>query len=135
MIDLRSDTQTQPTPGMREAIASAEVGDEQKREDPTVNALEARAAELLGQEEAVYVPTATMANEIALRLHGQPGDEVLAEQHSHVLIAELGGPGALSGLLTRPLPGDRGRLSPEQIREGGRRHDDQNTPRTRNGSS
>ena len=131
MIDLRSDTQTQPTPGMREAIASAEVGDEQKREDPTVNALEARAAELLGQEEAVYVPTATMANEIALRLHGQPGDEVLAEQHSHVLIAELGGPGALSGLLTRPLPGDRGRLSPEQIREEARLLDDLHTPLTR----
>jgi threonine aldolase len=131
VIDLRSDTQTQPTPGMREAIASAEVGDEQKREDPTVNALEARAAELLGQEEAVYVPTATMANEIALRLHGQPGDEVLAEQHSHVLIAELGGPAALSGLLTRPLPGDRGRLSPEQIRAGARLLDDRHTPLTR----
>jgi threonine aldolase len=131
VIDLRSDTQTQPTPGMREAIASAEVGDEQKREDQTVNALEARTAELLGQEEAVYVPTATMANEIALRLHGQPGDEVLAEQHSHVLIAELGGPAALSGLLTRPLPGDRGRLSPEQIREGARLLDDRHTPLTR----
>jgi threonine aldolase len=101
---------------MRKAIASAEVGDEQKREDPTVNRLERRAAELLGQEEAVYLPTATMANEIALRLHGEPGDEVLAEQHSHVLIAELGGPAAHSGLQTRPLPGNRGRLTPEQIR-------------------
>ncbi len=101
---------------MREAIASAEVGDEQKREDPTVNLLEQRAAELLGHEEAVFVPTATMANEIALRLHGEPGDEVLAEEHSHVLISELGAPAALSGLLTRPLPGDRGRLTPEQIR-------------------
>jgi threonine aldolase len=101
---------------MREAIASAEVGDEQKREDPTVNLLEQRAAELLGHEEAVFVPTATMANEIALRLQGEPGDEVLAEEHSHVLISELGGPAALSGLLTRPLPGDRGRLTPEQIR-------------------
>ena len=116
---------------MREAIASAEVGDEQKREDPTVNLLEERAAELLGQEEAVFVPTATMANEIALRLHGEPGDEVLAEQHSHVLIAELGGPAALSGLLTRPLPGDRGRLSPEQIREQARLWDDRHTPITR----
>jgi threonine aldolase len=101
---------------MREAIASAEVGDEQKREDPTVNRLERMAAELLGHEEAVYLPTATMANEIALRLHGEPGDEVLAEAHSHVLIAELGGPAAHSGLQTRPLPGDRGRLTPEQIR-------------------
>jgi threonine aldolase len=116
---------------MREAIASAEVGDEQKREDPTVNLLEARAAELLGQQEAVFVPTATMANEIALRLHGEPGDEVLAEEHSHVLIAELGAPAALSGLLTRPLPGDRGRLSPDQIREQARMWDDRHTPLTR----
>jgi threonine aldolase len=116
VIDLRSDTTTRPTPAMREAIASAEVGDEQKREDPTVNRLERLAAELLGQEEAVYLPTATMANEIALRLHGEPGDEVLAEEHSHVLIAELGGLAAHSGLQTRPLPGDRGRLTPEQIR-------------------
>jgi threonine aldolase len=131
MIDLRSDTQTQPTPGMRQAIATAEVGDEQKREDPTVNLLEERAAELLGHEEAVYVPTATMANEIALRLHGEPGDEILAEEHAHVLIAELGAPAALSGLLTRPLPGDRGRLSPEQIRAAARLWDDRHTPVTR----
>jgi threonine aldolase len=131
VIDLRSDTQTQPTAGMRQAIAAAEVGDEQKREDPTVNLLEARAAELLGQEEAVYLPTATMANEIALRLHGEPGDEVLAEEHSHVLIAELGAPAALSGFLTRPLPGDRGRLTPEQIRAAARLWDDRHTPITR----
>jgi threonine aldolase len=116
---------------MREAIASAEVGDEQKREDPTVNLLERRAAELLGQEEAVYLPTATMANEIALRLHGEPGDEVLAEEHSHVLISELGAPAALSGFLTRPLPGDRGRLTPDQIRAAARLWDDRHTPITR----
>jgi threonine aldolase len=116
---------------MRQAIASAEVGDEQKREDPTVNLLEQRAAELLGQEEAVFVPTATMANEIALRLHGEPGDEVLAEEHSHILIAELGGPAAHSGFITRPLPGDRGRLSPEQIRGAARLWDDRHTPITR----
>jgi threonine aldolase len=131
MIDLRSDTQTKPTPAMREAIATAEVGDEQKREDPTVNLLEERAAELLGKEEAVFLPTATMANEVALRLHGEPGDEVLAEEHSHILIAELGGPAALSGFLTRPLPGDRGRLSPEQIRAAARLWDDRHTPLTR----
>jgi threonine aldolase len=131
VIDLRSDTQTKPTAEMRQAIATAEVGDEQKREDPTVNLLEECAAELLGQEEAVYLPTATMANEIALRLHGEPGDEVLAEEHSHILIAELGGPAALSGFLTRPLPGDRGRLSPEQIRAAARLWDDRHTPLTR----
>jgi threonine aldolase len=116
---------------MRQAIATAEVGDEQKREDPTVNLLEQRAAELLGHEEAVYVPTATMANEIALRLHGEPGDEILAEEHAHVLIAELGAPAALSGLLTRPLRGKRGRLSAEQIRAAARLWDDRHTPLTR----
>jgi threonine aldolase len=131
VIDLRSDTQTKPTAGMRQAMATAEVGDEQKREDPTVNLIEQRAAELLGHEEAVYLPTATMANEIALRLHGDPGDEVLAEEHSHILIAELGAPAALSGFLTRPLRGDRGRLSPDQIRAAARLWDDRHTPITR----
>lgn len=116
---------------MREAIASAEVGDEQKREDPTVNLLEQRAAELLGQEEAVYVPTATMANEIALRLHGEPGDELFAEEHSHVLISELGGPAVFSGLQTRPLVGENGRIGADQIRSAARLYSDFHTPRTR----
>jgi threonine aldolase len=116
---------------MREAIASAEVGDEQKREDPTVNRLEQRAAELLGQEEAVYLPTATMANEIALRLHSEPGDELLAEEHSHVLIAELGGPAAFAGLLSRPLVGEDGRIGADQIRAAARLYDDFHTPKTR----
>src|SRR5918993_1554882 len=92
MIDLRSDTVTRPTPGMRAAIAAAAVGDEQKREDPTVNELEERAARLLGQEEAIYLPTATMANQIAIRLHTQLGDELLGEENCHVFISELGGP-------------------------------------------
>ena len=116
---------------MRQAMASAEVGDEQKREDPTVNLLEQRAAELLGHEEAVYVPTATMANEIALRLHGEPGDELLAEERSHVLIAELGGPAAFAGLVTRPLHGENGRIGAEQIRSAARLYDDFHTPKTR----
>jgi threonine aldolase len=132
VIELRSDTLTQPTPGMREAIASAEVGDEQKREDPTVNLLERRVAELLGHEEAVYLPTATMANQIAVRLHGEPGDELIAEQHAHMLIAELGGAAAHSGFQTRPLRGDRGRLTPEQIRSTAYTvEDDLHGPRTR----
>ena len=130
VIDLRSDTLTKPTQAMREAIASAEVGDEQKREDPTVNLLERRAAELLGHEEAVFVPTATMANEIALRLHGEPGEMLLAEEHSHILIAELGAPAAFSGLLTHPLPGENGRISPEQIRATANLIDDFHAPRT-----
>jgi threonine aldolase len=131
VIDLRSDTTTRPSPGMREAIASAEVGDEQKREDPTVNLLERRTAELLGHEEAVYLPTATMANEIAVRLHSEPGDELLAEEYSHILVAELGGPAVFSGLLTRPLVGEAGRISVEQIRAAANPILDVHTPRTR----
>jgi threonine aldolase len=117
VIDLRSDTVTQPTAGMRAAIAEASVGDEQKREDPTVLELERRVAELLGQEAAVFVPTATMANQIALKLHGRPGDVLLAEEHSHVVVYEYGGAAAHAGLMTRGLPGDGGRLSAEQVRE------------------
>jgi len=131
VIDLRSDTKTEPSPEMRRAIASAEVGDEQRREDPTVNLLEQRGAELLGLEESVYLPTATMANEIALKLHGEPGDELLTEEHSHVLIAELGGPAVFAGLLSRPLVGKHGRISPEQIRAAAHLVEDFHTPRTR----
>src|SRR5918911_993486 len=116
MIDLRSDTATRPTPAMREAIAHAVVGDEQKREDPTVNELERRGAELLGQEAAVYLPTATMANQIALRILTEPGDEVLAEENSHVLLSELGGPAVHSGLVTRGPRGVAGRFASEQVR-------------------
>ena len=131
MIDLRSDTQTKPTPEMRAAIASAEVGDEQKREDPTVNRLEERAAELLGQAEAVFVPTATMANEIALKTLGEPGDEVVAEENSHILLAELGGPAVHAGLMTRPLRCEAGRFSPEQLRETVRVTDGSHVPPTK----
>jgi threonine aldolase len=116
VIDLRSDTATRPTAGMRAAIAAAAVGDEQKREDPTVNELEARGATLLGQAAAVFLPTATMANQIALRLHTQPGDELLGEENCHVFISELGGPAVHSGVVTRGLPGVAGRFAPEQIR-------------------
>ena len=131
MIDLRSDTQTRPTPQMRAAIASAEVGDEQKREDPTVNELERRGAELLGQQEAVFVPTATMANEIALRTLGQPGDELVAEEHSHILLAELGGPAVHAGLMMRPLRCEAGRFGPEQLRAVVRRTDGTHIPPTK----
>jgi threonine aldolase len=131
MIDLRSDTQTKPSPEMRAAIAAAEVGDEQKREDPTVNRLEELAARLLGQEASVFVPTATMANEIALRTLGEPGDEVVAEENSHILLAELGGPAVHSGLMTRPLRCEAGRFSPEQLRETVRVTDGTHTPPTK----
>jgi threonine aldolase len=115
VIDLRSDTLTQPTEAMRQAIATALVGDEQKREDPTVNELERRGAEFLGQEEAVFLPTATMANQIALNILGRPGDALLVERHAHIMLSELGGPAAHSGLLTIGLEGTKGRFSPEQV--------------------
>jgi threonine aldolase len=117
MIDLRSDTLTQPTREMRAAIAAAEVGDEQKREDPTVIALEERSAELLGQEEAVFVPTATMANQIALKVLTQPGEEVLAEGLAHVFRYELGGPAVHSGLVMKSLQTEHGIFTAEQVRE------------------
>jgi len=117
VIDLRSDTQTRPSAGMRAAMAAAEVGDEQEREDPTVLELERRTAALLGQEEAVYLPTATMSNEIALAILSRRGDELVVEESAHIVIAELGGAARHSGLQLHPLPGDRGVLSPEQLRD------------------
>ncbi len=116
VLDLRSDTATKPTAGMRAAIAAAEVGDEQLREDPTVNELQRRAAELLGHEAALFVPTATMANQIALRLHSRPGDILLAEEKAHILIYEFGGAAVHAGLITVGLPGSGGRITAEQVR-------------------
>jgi threonine aldolase len=115
VIDLRSDTQTKPSAGMLAAMVAAEVGDEQRREDPTVVALEERAAAFLGQEAAVYLPTATMANQIALQILGRRGSELIVEENAHIMISELGGAAVHSGLQTRGLPGYRGRLAPEQI--------------------
>jgi threonine aldolase len=116
VIDLRSDTATKPTAEMLAAMAAAEVGDEQRREDPTVNELQRRAAELLGQEEALFVPTATMANQIALKILSTPGGELIAEERTHVLIYETGGPAVHSGLVMRGLPGVAGRITSEQLR-------------------
>jgi threonine aldolase len=116
VIDLRSDTQTRPTQAMREAMAQAEVGDEQEREDPTVLELERRGAELLGQEEAVYLPTATMGNQIALAILGERGTELVVEERAHIMVSELGGAAMHSGLQTRGLSGYRGRLTSEQLR-------------------
>ncbi|HVM16256.1 MAG TPA: GntG family PLP-dependent aldolase [Gaiellaceae bacterium] len=116
MVDLRSDTLTQPTRAMREAIANAVVGDEQKREDPTVLELERRGAELLGHEEAVFLPTASMANQIALRILSEPGDELLADAHSHVFLYEQGGPAVHAGLVMKPLRAVDGRFDPETVR-------------------
>ena len=116
---------------MRAAIAGAVVGDEQEREDPTVLELEQRAAAFLGQEEAVFVPTATMANQIALRILGRPGDELLAEENSHVFLYEQGGPAVFSGLVMRGLPGHHGKIAPEQIRAAMRDSSSGHMPITR----
>jgi threonine aldolase len=117
MIDLRSDTATKPSPEMLEAMATADVGDEQEQEDPTVNELQRRAAELLGHERALFLPTATMANQIALRVLTRPGGQLIAEERTHILIFEAGGPAVHSGLIARPLTGHAGRITPGQIRE------------------
>jgi threonine aldolase len=108
---------TRPSRAMRDAMANAEVGDEQEREDPTVLELERRTATLLGQEEAVYLPTATMGNQIALAILGERGTELVVEERSHIMISELGGAAMHSGLQTRGLRGYRGRLSAAQLRE------------------
>src|ERR671926_583523 len=93
-IDLYSDTVTKPTPAMRRAIAEAEVGDEQKGEDPTVNLLQEMVADLLGKEAALFLPSGTMCNEIAIRVHCRPGEEMLAHRTAHPIHFESGGPGA-----------------------------------------
>jgi threonine aldolase len=116
VIDLRSDTATQPTEGMRRAIAEAVVGDEQRREDPTVLELERRVAALLGHEDAVFLPTATMANQIALKLLTRPGDVLLAQRHSHVVIYEYGGAAVHAGLMVEGLDGTEGRITAEDLR-------------------
>lgn len=107
-IDLYSDTVTRPTPAMRKAIAEAEVGDEQKGEDPTTLRLEERVAKLLGHESAYFFPSATMANEIALKILSAPGDEILAYEQCHLFFAETGGPAVHAGLMTRPIPTESG---------------------------
>jgi threonine aldolase len=115
VIDLRSDTVTRPTPAMRAAMASAEVGDDVYGEDPTVNLLEARAAEVFGCEAAIFVPTGTMGNQIAIRLHTQHGQEVICEARSHILDWEMAMMSAFSGCLPRTIAGDRGVLTWSQI--------------------
>jgi threonine aldolase len=117
VIDLRSDTVTKPTPGMLAAMAAAEVGDEQVREDPTTNELQRRMAEQLGHEAALFFPTATMANQAALRALSRPGCKVVAEERTHVLIYEWGGPAIHSGLVMQGLVAEAGRPTPEQIEE------------------
>lgn len=117
MIDLSSDTATRPTPAMREAIAGAKVGDEQRGEDPTVNELQRRAAALLGQEAALFVVTGTMCNRLGVAAWTRPGDVVVIERDAHLMRYETGGPALMSGVLFEQLPGDRGTFTPEQLDE------------------
>jgi threonine aldolase len=109
-IDLRSDTVTQPTPAMRAAMAAAAVGDDVYGEDPTINRLEARAAEIFGREAALFVPSGTMGNQTAIRLHTQHGQEVICESHSHIAEWEMAMASAFSGCQLRTLPAERGIL-------------------------
>ncbi len=114
-VDLRSDTVTRPTPGMRRAMAEAEVGDDVYREDPTLRALEERVAELFGHEDALFVPSGTMGNQIGLRLVCQPGEEILGDADCHVLTYELGAAAAIFGLSSRTVVSDGGRLDADQL--------------------
>jgi threonine aldolase len=116
LVNLYSDTQTRPTPAMRAAIAAAEVGDEQLREDPTTAALEERVAALLGHEAAVFLPSGTMCNEIAIRLHIRPGgDQLFLGRDTHPLIAEAGGPAQLSGAVITEVQGEAGMFAPDAL--------------------
>lgn len=115
MIDLRSDTVTKPSPEMREAIAKAPVGDDLYRDDPTVNELEDRVAALLGKQEAMYLPTGTMSNMIAVRLHTQPGDSVVLEESGHIGTHEMGGAAAHSGVTLKRIKGQMGVFSAQDL--------------------
>src|SRR5258708_7606220 len=111
LIDLRSDTVTRPTHEMRVAMASAEVGDDVYGEDPTINQLERRAAEIFGREDALFVPTGTMGNQIALRLLTQPGQEIICESRAHILDWEMASAAVFSGCLIRAVPTPSGILT------------------------
>ena len=130
IIDLRSDTVTRPSPAMRKAMYEAEVGDDVFGDDPTVQALEERVAELFGKEASLFVPSGTMGNQISLKVLSHPGEELLLDENSHIFNYEVGAPAALSGLLAHPLRGERGHLSVQQI-ESHVRGSDLHLPPTR----
>jgi threonine aldolase len=131
-VNLFSDTQTRPTAGMRRAIAEAEVGDEQRFDDPTVNRLQERVAELLGKEAALFLPSGTMCNAIGFRLHLRPGgDEAILDRTAHPVQYEAGGPAALSGAMLRTLDGQGGIFTAEQVERAIRPAGDRYGPRSR----
>jgi len=115
MIDLRSDPVTKPSQAMREAMASAEVGDDVYKEDPTVNRLQKNCAELFGKEDALFVPSGVMGNQLCLNAHTQPGDEVICDKNAHIFQYESGSPAMLSGLSLNLIDGKDGIITPEQV--------------------
>jgi len=129
-IDLYSDTNSKPTPAMRRAMAEAEVGNEQAGEDPTVNRLCRMTAELLGKEDAVFLPSGTMCNQIAFRVWCEPGDEVILDRIAHPANSEAGGPSAMAGASMYTIDGVRGMFTAEQVR-GAIREEKRNTARSR----
>jgi threonine aldolase len=131
LVDLSSDTSTRPSSGMRKMMAGAEVGDEQKAEDPTTNALQERVAGLLGKETAVFLPSGTMCNQIALLVHCRPGDEIIAADVAHIFTSEAGGGSALAGAQTWPLATKRGIFSAAQVEAAVRNTGGHHSPRSR----
>lgn len=129
-VDLSSDTATCPTLEMRRSMAEAPVGDEQKGEDPTVNLLQEKTATLLGKDLAIFLPSSTMSNEIAFKVHTRPGDEIMMEQSSHPIHFEVGGPAFHSGAMIAPIAGHRGLFQPDQL-EAVIRPDAPHFPRSR----
>ncbi len=129
-VDLYSDTVTRPTSEMRRFMCEAEVGDEQKHEDPTVNLLQEMVADLLGKEAALFLPSGTMCNEIALRVHCRPGEEMLAHKTAHPIHFEAGGPAALAGVNVQSLEGPRGQFDVATL-EAAIRPDNRHMPRSR----
>ena len=130
MIDLRSDTVTRPTPAMKAAMMAAPLGDDVLGDEPTVQALEAKVAALLGKEAALYVPSGTMANQLAIRSVCEPGDEIIAHRDSHIIHYETGAPAALAGCMVSPLDGPGGLFEAHQVRAA-IRHRDQHNPLSR----
>ncbi|MGE0768934.1 MAG: low specificity L-threonine aldolase [Hyphomicrobiaceae bacterium] len=128
LIDLYSDTQTRPSAGMRKAMAEAEVGDEQRGEDPTTNRLQERIAELVGKEAAVFLPSGTMCNQIAMLVHCRPGDEIIGSAETHVFTSEGGGAAVLAGAQTLWIPSEKGIFTGKEVAEAIRTGDGRHNP-------
>ncbi len=131
IVDLYSDTQTKPSPGMRKAMAEAEVGDEQRGEDPTTNRLQERVAELLGKEAAVFLPSGTMCNQIAMLVHCRPGDEIMGSAETHVFTSEGGGASVLARAQTLAIPSVQGMFTGKDVEANVRTGDNRHNPISR----